>query len=182
MNQDALGLARIDLSRSVVAGASAALALAALLRFGLTGQGALVAATFVVLVVLSAVDLRERRLPNAIVLPATAATFLAQALIADERLAEYALGAALAGGALLIAALMNPGGLGMGDVKLALLLGALLGSSVLPALMVGFLLIVPVSAVLFWRHGAAARRATVPLGPFLATGAVAVLLAGGPGA
>ena len=64
----------------------------------------------------------------------------------------------------------------MGDVKLGLLLGAALGRHVITGLMLGFFALWPVAFFLFLRHGAtAARKTAVPLGPFLAAGAVAAL-------
>jgi prepilin signal peptidase PulO-like enzyme (type II secretory pathway) len=67
----------------------------------------------------------------------------------------------------------------MGDVKLALLLGAMLGRDVALALMLGFVLALLPSLVLFMRHGSRARKMAIPLVPFLALGAVVVLFAGG---
>ena len=67
----------------------------------------------------------------------------------------------------------------MGDVKLALLLGAALGYAVLPPLTLGFLLMLPVALYMLVREGAAGRKRYLPLGPFLAAGAIVVLLSGG---
>lgn len=180
MTAHAVSVARVDLPDAAVAAGACALALAGLARFGVTGDGLVVAATLAVLVVLSAIDLRERRLPNRIVLPSAAAALAAHVAVSPDRWLEWLLSAVLASGVLLVAALINPKGLGMGDVKLALLLGAVLGAAVLPALLLGFALVLPVAAVLLFRHGAAARKATLPLGPFLAAGAAVVLLLGGP--
>ena len=83
-----------------------------------------------VLVALSVIDVRTRRLPNRIVLPAAALVLAAQIAIAPDRALEWTLGALGAFAFLLAAALLNPAGLGMGDVKLALLLGAALGWAV----------------------------------------------------
>lgn len=80
------------------------------------------------------------------------------------------------GGAAPLPLALNPKAMGMGDVKLGLLLGGALGTAVLDALLIGFLAIVPVALALLARHGSAARRATLPLGPFLAFGAIVVLL------
>ena len=66
----------------------------------------------------------------------------------------------------------------MGDVKLALLLGAMLGPSVTVALMIGLFAALVPSAVLVSRHGTAARKMGVPLVPFLALGAVVALFFG----
>ena len=149
-------------------------------RFGFTAEGLLIAATLGVLAVLSIIDLRERRLPNRIVLPSAAIAVVAHSLILPEYALEWVASGLLAAFALLVPALVNPKGLGMGDVKLMLLLGAVLGADVLDALMVGLLSVVPYTAYLFIRHGKAARKRTFPLGPFLALGAVVVLMLAGP--
>jgi leader peptidase (prepilin peptidase)/N-methyltransferase len=68
--------------------------------------------------------------------------------------------------------------MGMGDVKLCLLLGAMLGWSVAVGLMIGMLAALVPAFVLLARHGAAARKMGIPFGPFLAFGAVVALFAG----
>jgi leader peptidase (prepilin peptidase)/N-methyltransferase len=163
--------------KPVAFGLGAGLALIALLRLGVTPHGVLAAGVLAVLAVLSTIDLRWRVLPNRIVLPATAAVLAWQVAFFPDRSAEWVL-AALGGAALLLLpSLMQRGTIGMGDVKLAALLGATLGAGVLSALMLGFLALVPVALVVLLRRGAAARRATLPLGPFLALGTAIVLLA-----
>jgi leader peptidase (prepilin peptidase)/N-methyltransferase len=67
----------------------------------------------------------------------------------------------------------------MGDVKLALLLGAMLGRTVFVALLLGFLASLVPTVVLFARHGTAARKMAIPLVPFLSLGAVVSLFFGG---
>jgi leader peptidase (prepilin peptidase)/N-methyltransferase len=79
---------------------------------------------------------------------------------------------------LFIAAIAYPGGMGMGDVKLALLLGAMLGRTVPVALMVGMITALVPSVVLLARHGKAARKMGIPFGPFLALGGLAALFFG----
>jgi leader peptidase (prepilin peptidase)/N-methyltransferase len=66
----------------------------------------------------------------------------------------------------------------MGDVKLSALLGAGLGASVIVAMFVGFFVAFVPAAVLFLRHGREARKSAIPLGPFLALGAVVALFWG----
>jgi leader peptidase (prepilin peptidase)/N-methyltransferase len=68
--------------------------------------------------------------------------------------------------------------MGMGDVKLALLLGAMLGRTVPVGLMIGMLAALLPAAVLFARHGSAARKMAIPFAPFLAFGGVAALFFG----
>jgi leader peptidase (prepilin peptidase)/N-methyltransferase len=147
-----------------------------ILAFGATPDAAVAAVFCGVLVAVSATDLEHRIIPNRIVLPATAAVLVAQTALHPG--VEWTLGAVGAGGFLLLAALVHPGGMGMGDVKLALLLGAMLGRSVGLALMVGLVSALVPSAVLFARHGRAARKMAIPLGPFLALGGVVGLFWG----
>ena len=78
----------------------------------------------------------------------------------------------------LIAALAYPGGMGMGDVKLALLLGVVLGRTVPVALMIGMIAALVPSVVLIAKHGKAGRKMTIPFGPFLALGGLVALFAG----
>jgi leader peptidase (prepilin peptidase)/N-methyltransferase len=128
-----------------------------------------------VLIVLSVIDLRTRRLPNRIVLPAAAVVLVAQIAIAPGRALEWTLAAGGAFALLLVAALVNPAGLGMGDVKLALLLGAALGWAVAPALFIGFAAAALAGIVLVARGGWGARKTAIPLGPFLALGGIVAL-------
>jgi leader peptidase (prepilin peptidase) / N-methyltransferase len=161
-----------------VLGLAAGTPLAAM-TFVYLGAGARAAiAAFVVgvLAVLSAVDIAERRLPNRIVLPSAAAVLVAQTALFPDRTLEWMLAAAGAALGLLVAYLAWPGGLGMGDVKLGLLLGGALGSAVVTALLVGFLAGAIYALALLARHGLGARRRTIPLGPFLAFGGIAALL------
>jgi leader peptidase (prepilin peptidase) / N-methyltransferase len=128
-----------------------------------------------VLVVLSVIDLRAHRLPDRIVLPAAAIVLAAQIAISPDRALEWTLGALGAFVLLFAAALLNPRGLGMGDVKLALLLGAALGWTVAVALFLGFAAAALAGIVMIMRSGWAARKESLPLGPFLAVGAVLAL-------
>ena len=144
--------------------------------FGLTAE-ALVAAFFcVVLVAISAIDIEHRIVPNRIVLPAAAIVLVAQTIL--EPGLEWALAALGASGFLFVAALAYPKGMGMGDVKLALLLGAMLGRSVAVGLMIGFLAALVPAALLAVRHGSKARKIAIPFAPFLAFGAIVALFAG----
>jgi leader peptidase (prepilin peptidase)/N-methyltransferase len=68
--------------------------------------------------------------------------------------------------------------MGMGDVKLALLMGAALGRTVSVALMVGMLAAMIPGVFLFARHGSKARKMGIPFGPFLAIGSVVALFWG----
>ncbi len=155
---------------------TAVLAAACVVAFGLTPYGLLAAFFAVTLVTLSATDLRYRLVPNRIVLPAAAICLAARTAIDPS--VEWLAGGLGASLFLLAAALAYPKGLGMGDVKLALLLGAMLGRDVAVALMVGFLAALVPSIVLFVLHGARARKMAIPLVPFLAIGATVALFFG----
>jgi leader peptidase (prepilin peptidase)/N-methyltransferase len=138
---------------------------------------ALVVAFFVaVLVTLSVVDIRTRRLPNRIVLPAAVLVLAANIALTPDRAVEWVTAALGAAAVLFIASLLYPNGLGMGDVKLALLLGAALGWSVVGALAIGFMAAALAGLLLIAFRGWSARKSTIPLGPFLAFGSFAVLL------
>jgi leader peptidase (prepilin peptidase)/N-methyltransferase len=156
---------------------AAAVAAVAVARLGADAHGVLAAATLAVLFLLSAIDLRCRLLPNAIVLPTTAVVLAAQIAFAPGDAGQWLAASAGAGALLLVPALVRPAGLGMGDVKLAALMGAMLGTNVFAALAVGLVSIWPVALVLVARYGGAARHRALPLGPFLTFGATVVLLA-----
>jgi leader peptidase (prepilin peptidase)/N-methyltransferase len=123
-------------------------------------------------------DLERRIIPNRILL-VSAVIGIAIAAAADPgSLPERAIAAASAGGLLLITALAYPKGMGMGDVKLAGLMGLYLGSAVAAALLIGFLTGAVVGVGLMLREGSGARKRGIPFGPFLALGGFIALLAG----
>jgi leader peptidase (prepilin peptidase) / N-methyltransferase len=168
--------ARIPLRYPAVELATALLVAGCVVRFGLSLDALVAAFVCAALVALSATDLEHRIVPNRIVLPAAALTLAAQTALHPSP--EWVIGAAGASGFLLLAALVYPAGMGMGDVKLALLMGAALGRVVPVALLVGMLAALLPSAVLFARHGACARKMGIPLAPFLAVGTLVGLFAG----
>jgi len=156
--------------------ATALLVAASVVAFGLSWDAAVAVFFCAALVAVTVTDLERRIIPNRIVLPTAAVAGVAQTILHPS--VEWAVAALGAAGFLLVAALAKPGGMGMGDVKLALLLGAMLGRVVPVALMVGMLSALLPSLFLFARHGAAARRMTIPFGPFLALGGLVGLFAG----
>jgi leader peptidase (prepilin peptidase)/N-methyltransferase len=155
---------------------TALLVAASFLTFGWSGESFVAAFFCVTLVTISATDLSHRIVPNVIVLPAAAIVLAAMTVL--EPSAEWALGAFGAALFLFLAALAYPKGMGMGDVKLALLLGAMLGRVVPVALMIGMLAALVPSAVLFVQHGAAARKMAIPFAPFLSLGGIVALFFG----
>jgi leader peptidase (prepilin peptidase)/N-methyltransferase len=128
--------------------------------------------------VLSAIDAKHRIVPNRIVVPAGLAVLAAHTLLDPS--VEWAACALGAAAFLLAAALAYPAGMGMGDVKLAFLLGAMLGRHVAVALLLGMIAALVPAVVLFARHGSRARKMAIPFVPFLALGSVVALFAGAP--
>jgi leader peptidase (prepilin peptidase)/N-methyltransferase len=156
--------------------AACAVALIVVVRHGATTRGWMAAGVVAMLVLLGAIDLRWRVIPNRIVLPATAAVLAWQFAFVPDRSLEWIAAALGAAGFLALPSLIRPGSIGMGDVKLAALLGAALGAAVVDALLLGFLATAPVTLAMLARRGTTARQATIPLAPFLALGATVVLL------
>jgi leader peptidase (prepilin peptidase) / N-methyltransferase len=140
------------------------------------GKAVLGAGLAVVLVVLAATDLERRIIPNRIVLPAIGIALVANIAIAPGRSPEFILATLGLGVAFLIPNLINASLMGMGDVKLIMLLGAALGWVAVDAVAVAFISIFPVALATLIRGGFAARRAALPFGPFLAFGGLVVLL------
>ncbi len=168
--------ARISPRYPVLEAVTALLIALCVLALGVTADAALAAFFCAVLVTVTATDLEHRIIPNRIVVPAAGLVVAAQTLLHPSP--EWALSGLAAATFLFVAALAYPGGMGMGDVKLALLMGAALGRVVPVALMLGMLAALVPGIGLMIRHGAAARKMGVPFGPFLALGSVIALFAG----
>jgi leader peptidase (prepilin peptidase)/N-methyltransferase len=145
-------------------------------KFGLSWDAAVASFFCIVLVVLSAIDIDQRIVPNRIVLPAAVIVLAAQTVLHPS--VEWLVAGLGASLFLLLAALAYPRGMGMGDVKLALLLGFALGRTVPVAMFAGMISALVPSAVLFARHGSAARKMKIPFAPFLALGGLLGLFAG----
>lgn len=168
--------AKIGLVYPAVELASGVLIAACVLEFGLTFEAAIAAFFCCVLVAISAVDIAHRIVPDRIVLPATAIVLVAQTV--REPSVEWILAAFGASLFLFLAVLVYPAGMGMGDVKLALLMGAALGKLVSVALMVAMLAALVPGLYLLARHGQAARKMGIPFAPFLAIGSIVALFWG----
>jgi leader peptidase (prepilin peptidase)/N-methyltransferase len=125
------------------------------------------------------IDLDHRIIPNRLMLVGAVAAPAILLATRPESLVEHLVAAGCAGGAFLVVALAAPGGMGMGDVKLAGVMGLFLGRAVGPAILVALLAGTLVGAVIMARKGAkAGRKTAVPFGPFLALGGVVGLFAG----
>jgi prepilin signal peptidase PulO-like enzyme (type II secretory pathway) len=154
----------------------AALAIIAFTSYGHVAQGLIAALMVMVLVVLGVIDFRHRIIPNRIVIPAGILVLVANIAFSPDRAAEFAIAASAATVLFLVPNLISPKLMGMGDVKLAFLLGAGLGWAVAGALLVAYLAVFPAAVAMIIRGGAAARKATLPFGPFLAAGALVMLI------
>lgn len=131
------------------------------------------------LVAVTLTDLERRIIPNKILIVA-AVIGLAIAAVGDPAsLPERAIAAAGAGGLFFLAALAYPRGMGLGDVKLAAVMGLFLGRDVAPAIFVALLAGSVVGLAMMAREGSRARKRAIPFGPFLALGGVVGLLLGG---
>ena len=130
------------------------------------------------LIAVAGIDLEHRIIPNRILLPAAVYGLAAGALLRPGDLPELLIAGAAAFLLLFLAALAYPAGMGMGDVKLAGVMGLYLGSAVAPALLVAFLAGSIVGIGILVREGAGARKRGVPFGPFLALGGIVGLLVG----
>ena len=131
-----------------------------------------------VLVVISVVDVRRRIVPNRLVLSAAAIVLAARTLVHPSPV--WIVAGAGAAAFLLVAAIVRPGGMGMGDVKLALLLGVAVGRSVPIALVVALATATVPSIAILLRHGSRGRAMAIPFAPFLALGGLVALVVGGP--
>lgn len=123
-------------------------------------------------------DLERRIIPNKILLVGSVIGLVIVAISDPTSVPERLAAGVGAGGVLFLAALAYPGGMGMGDVKLAAAIGIFLGVEVIPAMLIALLAGSVVGIAMMIRLGAAARKQAIPFGPFLALGGVVGLLAG----
>jgi len=160
---------------------TAALCVGAVLTHRSAAGIALSIALILLVVPAALIDLEHRIIPNRIT-ALGAALALAIGLALDPAgEPERLIAAAAAGGFLLLAALAYPGGMGMGDVKLAGMMGLFLGAAVAPALLIALIAGVVLGAVVIARKGARAGcKTAVPFGPFLALGALLAIFVGHP--
>ena len=158
--------------------ATAVLFGALVLARGLTDDLAVLLPFAAMLIAVADIDLEHRIVPNKILLPMAVYGVAASAVVRTDKLPELLIAGAAAFTFLLVAALIHPKGMGMGDVKLAGVMGLYLGASIAPALLVAFLSGSVVGIAVMLRHGAEGRKRGVPFAPFLAVGGVVALFAG----
>ena len=147
-------------------------------RYGAEPRAFIFAFAGGVLAVLAAIDIEHRLLPNRILFPAIAVVLPAQLAFYPERAAEWLLAGLAAAAFLALPLVVRRDAMGMGDLKLALLLGVTVGWGVFGAIVIGCLAMLPVALVMLVRDGSI-RGATLPFGPFLAFGTVVVMLTAG---
>ena len=158
---------------------SAALAVAVVLVKHSPHDLALGLTLVAVLIAVSLIDLDHRIIPNKITAPAAVAAVLIGLATRPSGVVAQLISGAAAAGFLLIFALAYPAGMGMGDVKLAGVLGLFLGPSVAVAILVAVLAGSLAGGFVMARRGVKEGRKTgIPFGPYLALGGVAALLVG----
>jgi leader peptidase (prepilin peptidase)/N-methyltransferase len=131
-----------------------------------------------VLIAVTFIDIEHKIVPNKIMLPAAVYGLVTAAAFRTDMLPELLIAGAGAFTFFLLAALIHPKGMGMGDVKLAGVMGLYLGKLVIPALVIAFLVGSVVGIGLVLRYGARSRKVGVPFAPFMALGAFVAMLAG----
>lgn len=137
----------------------------------------LVLVTF--LVPITVIDLAHRRIPNVLTGPAAVLAIALGAVLEPSYLPEQLIAGVAALLFFFLPTLIHKKGMGMGDVKLAGVLGLYLGRGVAPAIMIGLVLGTVVGMAIIAVKGVSeGRRAKVPFGPFLAAGAVVAIFAG----
>jgi len=163
----------------IVEAVTAALLVAVVLDKGADSDAWLGIAFVILLVPVTLIDLDHRIIPNTLMLVGTVVSVALVLLTDPGALTEHLIAAAAAGGFLLVAALAYPAGMGMGDVKLAAVMGLFLGRNVAPAMFVALITGSLVGAASIAKKGAKEGRKTgIPFGPYLAFGGLVGLFAG----
>jgi leader peptidase (prepilin peptidase)/N-methyltransferase len=155
------------------------LAAATVARLGFSANSVAWAVVQVVLVGVAAYDLAHRRVKNVITIPLSVVAVLLRVLFERSALAEVVIAGLVICLVFFALSLFLRGGLGMGDVKLAGMLGLYLGRAVAPAILIALISGVLVGAVIIARKGAKeGRKTAVPFGPFLALGGMIAFFVG----
>jgi leader peptidase (prepilin peptidase) / N-methyltransferase len=163
----------------VIEALTALLCVAVVVVLGPGTQAWLALALVLLLVPVTFIDLDHRIIPNVLMAIGAVSALTLVAVLQPDALVEHLLAAAGAGGFLLVAAIAYPAGMGMGDVKLAAVLGLFLGTAVAPAMFVAMLAGSVVGALIIARKGTKeGRKTAIPFGPYLAFGALVAALYG----
>lgn len=168
---------RIPASYPVVEASTAVLFGAAIYTFGLSLRFVIALVLIVVLVALAGTDYEHRLLPNAIVGPATVLGLILSALLRPDWWWVYPVAALIIAGLLFLLAIIYPGGMGMGDVKMGGMLGAFLGPYAALAVFLGALAGSIAGGILI-AAGRMPRRTALPFGVFMSFGGLVTLFVG----
>jgi leader peptidase (prepilin peptidase)/N-methyltransferase len=162
--------------RLLTAGLAPVLAVLALAHYGIGIRGFLYALFAAVLMLLAVTDFETRLLPNRVVYPATAIMLAGNLARAPGDATQWLIAGAGAAAFFLVPTFFSRDAVGLGDVKLAGLIGVSLGSRVIPALIVACFAVFPFALWIVVRGGhSAARETALPFGPFLVFGALVAL-------
>jgi leader peptidase (prepilin peptidase)/N-methyltransferase len=169
--------AQRQIPRTPLLGATVALlTILSFATYGFQPEGFIAAFAAGAIAVLAAIDIQHRVLPNRILFPVLAVVLAAQVAVAPDRAVEWLLAGLAAAAFLALPLLVRRDAMGMGDVKLALLLGAVVGWKVFGAIIIGCVVMLPFALFMLVRDGSI-RDATLPFGPFLAFGTFLILFA-----
>jgi len=169
----------ISVRYPLVEGLTAALCVGTVLVHHSTASIALNVALILLIVPAALIDLEHRIIPNRITALGVALALALGLALDPAGEPERLIAAGGAGGFLLAAALAYPAGMGMGDVKLAGMMGLFLGAAVAPALLVALVAGVALGVVVIALKGTqAGRKTAVPFGPFLALGGLVAVFFG----
>jgi leader peptidase (prepilin peptidase) / N-methyltransferase len=170
---------RISARYPLVEAGTAALCALVVVAKGLDEDALLGLALVLLMVPVALIDLDTQIIPNALMWIGAAVAPALVLLTAPDDIVEHLIAAVAGGGFFLLAVLAYPRGMGVGDIKLAGVLGLFLGRAVGPAIFIALVTGTVVGAVIMARKGVKAGRKTkVPFGPFLALGGIVALFAG----
>jgi leader peptidase (prepilin peptidase)/N-methyltransferase len=171
--------APISVRYPLVEAGTAALCALVVLVVGVSWEAVLGVVLVLLLVPITLIDLETQRIPNVFTYSGAVIAVALVAALQPSVLTEHLIAGGAAGLFLFVAWFAYPSGMGLGDVKLALVLGLFLGRAVAPAMMVALISGTLVGAAVMARVGVEAGRKTkVPFGPFLALGGLVGVLAG----
>jgi prepilin signal peptidase PulO-like enzyme (type II secretory pathway) len=162
----------------LVAALGLAAVVASFVHFGLTGHALVGAVLCPALILLAAIDWKDRLLPNTVVLPTSLVVGVIVAASAPGDFLPHLLAALALGGFFFAFAAIFPGSLGMGDAKLGVLLGLALGSKTLGATLLAFAGLLVAALYVLATRGMSARKDALPFGPFLALGGIVAYFLG----
>ena len=163
----------------IVEAVTGALLVAVVLTKGADEDAYLGLAFVILLVPVTLIDLDHRIIPNTLMIIGTVVSVAILLLTDPGAFTEHLIAAGAAGGFLLIAAIAKPGGMGMGDVKLAFVMGLFLGRNVAPAMLAAFLAGSIIGGAIMAKKGVKeGRKTAIPFGPWLALGGLVGLFFG----